>query len=338
MTTQEDMTRMAEAMQMLNAQVVDLTRQVQGLQQAQAQQSAAAAAPGPERRPENYLIGKDFKPDKFIGSGYHNWGDDVKAILGTKNVELPRALRWAERRQDDPIDGTDTEEFTDITMNENEALHAYLMLNTAGEPRTIVKGSLGNGLEAWRRLKNRYDPETEMNQIGATIRALKPPKVNQLKDLLPALEKWEDELRRQEDATGAPTLNEPTKKAIITEMAPEELSTHLRLNASKYATYDQMRWQVVNYVNLKLPTQPLDMQIDHVSEKPDYEQWTEDQWDMPIDYITKGKSKGKGFGKNKGYTKGKGKGEYPKGGFPAIAIGVVSTVTVSINVRRRPIT
>ena len=166
---------MAEAMQMLNAQVVDLTRQVQGLQQAQAQQSAAAAAPGPERRPENYLIGKDFKPDKFIGSGYHNWGDDVKAILGTKNVELPRALRWAERRQDDPIDGTDTEAFTDITTNENEALHAYLMLNTAGEPRTIVKGSLGNGLEAWRRLKNRYDPETEMNQIGATIRALKPP-------------------------------------------------------------------------------------------------------------------------------------------------------------------
>ena len=43
---------------------------------------------------------------------------------------------------------------------------------------------------------SKYDPETEMNQIGATLRTLRPARIVAIKDLLLALEKWEDEIRK----------------------------------------------------------------------------------------------------------------------------------------------
>ena len=78
-------------------------------------------------------------------------------------------------------------------------------------------------------MKSRYDPETEMNQIGATLKALRPARIVDIKDLLLALEKWEDEIRKHEEITGAATLNKATTKAIVTEMASPELATHLKL-------------------------------------------------------------------------------------------------------------
>ena len=59
-------------------------------------------------------------------------------------------------------------------------------------------------------------------------------------------------------------LNDATKEAIVTKMAPPELGTHVKLNADRYDAYAQMTWQVLSYVNLKLPSQPTIMWIDHV--------------------------------------------------------------------------
>ena len=98
-------------------------------------------------------------------------------------------------------------------------------------------------------------------------------------------------------------LNEATKKAIVTEMAPPELATHLKLNADRYNTYALMRWQVLSHVNLKLPSQPTSMWIDHVEQGDD-----DDQEDWNIDYFGKTtKGKGKSMGKEKGK---KGKGQF----------------------------
>ena len=77
-----------------------------------------------------------------------------------------------------------------------------------------------------------------------------------VKDLLPALERWEDDIRELEEITEAAMLNEATKKDIVIKMAPPELAPHLRLNADRYNTYTQMKWQVLSYVSLKLPSQP----------------------------------------------------------------------------------
>ena len=73
-----------------------------------------------------------------------------------------------------------------------------------------------------------------MNQIGAALRALRPAK------FVATHGKWKDELREHEEITRAALLNEATKKAIVTDMAPPELATHLKLNADRHTTDAQM--------------------------------------------------------------------------------------------------
>ena len=66
-------------------------------------------------------------------------------------------------------------------------------------------------------------------------------------------------------------LDEATKKAIVTEMAPPEMATHLMPNADQYNAYAKMKWH--SYVILKLPSQLTTMWTDHVEqggEKIDY--------------------------------------------------------------------
>ena len=54
-----------------------------------------------------------------------------------------------------------------------------------------------------------------------------------------------DHWRRQAERTN--------DEAIVTEMAPEEVATHLKLDADKYMTHSPMQWQVANCVTLELP-------------------------------------------------------------------------------------
>ena len=79
-------------------------------------------------------------------------------------------------------------------------------------------------------------------------------------------------------------LSAATEKAIVTKMTPPELATHLKLNPDRYSAYAQMKWQVVNYVTLKLPNHPQeddDMNINHFGK------------------TTSGKGKGEAKGKSK---------------------------------------
>ena len=63
-----------------------------------------------------------------------------------------------------------------------------------------------------------------------------------VKNLLPALERCEDEIRKHKATTRAAKLNEATKKAIVAEMAPPELATHLKRNEDRYNTCAQITW------------------------------------------------------------------------------------------------
>ena len=54
--------------------------------------------------------------------------------------------------------------------------------------------------------------------------------LNNLKDVHLALETWEDEVKKQEEITVSGTQHDPTKKANVAEIVPEELATHSTLN------------------------------------------------------------------------------------------------------------
>ena len=67
---------------------------------------------------------------------------------------------------------------------------------------------------------------------------------------------------KHEEVEGLAMLNEATKKAVVTEMAPAQLATHLKLNADRYNTYAvELAGTLLRQLEVAKPTR---MWVDHV--------------------------------------------------------------------------
>ena len=84
-------------------------------------------------------------------------------------------------------------------------------------------------------MRNRFEPETDWRGVES----FEIDETTDVKDWFSAVDMCEDEIKNREEITGAAVLNEATKKATVTEVAPPGLATHLRLNADRYNTYVQ---------------------------------------------------------------------------------------------------
>ena len=300
---EEQVATLMRVMERMNDQIVALTDTVGQLQ-------AAQRGGGPRDQGHvNNLIPKDYRPDKFVGNGFGSWSDEVKGYLGFKRPKLAEVVKWAENKRNGAISPHDAEIETQVTQEENAELHYFLSTITGDEARIIVRSVPANGAEAWRKLKTRYEPQTEVNNIGGTLRVMQPNKINHVKNLMAGIERWEDDLRRQDEKMGSPVLTDASKRAILTAMVPDELKAHLQLNADRFETYEQLRGYIVNYVSLKLPAENMKMQVDHVEANYDFPyscaECDDDNFLFAFGPERKGKGKGK-FG-GKGKAKGKGK-------------------------------
>ena len=65
--------------------------------------------------------------------------DHIRAVLGTRQAGIAAALKWAEQRRDNAIDAATVTSAHIMEAADNEALHAYIFVHAAGEPRSIVK-------------------------------------------------------------------------------------------------------------------------------------------------------------------------------------------------------
>ena len=125
-----------------------------------------------------------MKPDTFSGNNYHSWAEDFLSIIEARKQQYADAMKWAVTKRDQTIAVADATMNGRITEDGLKELYVYLLHHVSGEPRIIVKAASNNGLDAWRRLKNRYDPVTEVSQVGFMLQALQPTKINNLNNLM----------------------------------------------------------------------------------------------------------------------------------------------------------
>ena len=138
-----------------------------------------------------------------------------------------------------------------------------------------------------------------------------PTKITKIEDLSSALEAWEEQLRlyearKRSDGTRH-ILDDEIKISVVEHLCPVELEKHLQMNRSRYASYDDVRGEVVLFLESRLgsrmkvvdPGGAAPMDIGAFGKGPK----------------GKGKKGGKGGGK-KGSSKGKGKGGAAKGKGP----------------------
>lgn len=77
-----------------------------------------------------------------------------------------------------------------------------------------------------------------------------PPKIADMRSIFPAIGRWEEGLRRQQDKTGELPLDDGTKRSILLHMVPAKFSQHLKQNAWALNSYDKMKLDVMNLVSI----------------------------------------------------------------------------------------
>ena len=107
-----------------------------------------------------------------------------------------------------------------------------------------ISGGGPNGLEAWRLLVRRYEPEASTRSLGLLQQILNPvPFPDNVTVFEEALSKWELTISRWE-SSAHDALNEGAKIALLLKMTPEPLRQNLHLQG--HAKYGVARAAVVN--------------------------------------------------------------------------------------------
>ena len=130
-----------------------------------------------------------------------------------------------------------------------QQMHTALMALTSYEANDIVANSRKNPLEACRRLQKRYDPTTGGRKRNL-LRTIMSPGRCSLLELQAGIERWESYVSRYERKM-KDKLDDEIKLAGLESLVLEELEKHLILNSNRLRTFEDVRLEVVTYVEAK---------------------------------------------------------------------------------------
>ena len=191
------------------------------------------------------------KPPVFPGdmAKWPAWSFKMENFVASVYQEGRNALHWA-ATQEDPILQAEVDAIIENASEISEGLYSALAQLTEQEALDIVKNCpRGNGLEAWRRLTRRFDPQT-VGRKRALLGKILAPGVSKMSDLSASIEQWEERVRQYQDRSRE-SLSEDVRAGILIEMAPEQLRTHLYLNQSRLESYDKVRAEIFSFLEAK---------------------------------------------------------------------------------------
>jgi len=171
--------------------------------------------PGWRRRFENFIVG--------------NFGETFRAALNwaTESEVAVTEVMWKEEF------GDDTEhELEDVKEKVNQ-LYAVLGHLTENDSNDIVCGAGdGNGVEGYRLLCRRWDPN-QSSRKGALLKQIIAPPRCTYAELQGALERWKEQVRRYErrkdDQGVARKLDADIKLIAVEMLVPTDIENHLTL-------------------------------------------------------------------------------------------------------------
>ena len=191
-------------------------------------------------------IGQPFilKGEQDFGEWTHKVRSFMLARFGD---QILPALTWAARQRNIVVQacgssqrdrfapwidvfgiGADEEDQIDGIDDFGGKLYAYLVSFTTDAANRIVRNSgEGNGLEAWRRLHNEYDPTSSMRRVAILQQVHNPPRCQRVEDLGTALEDWLTKKRQYEmftDRNGRPCqTSDDSLVAAMFRLVPRSL-------------------------------------------------------------------------------------------------------------------
>ena len=112
-----------------------------------------------------------------------------------------------------------------------------------GEPfRVVMNVDDMDGLAAWQKLHQLYNPRTMARVMTRLMKAVTPKRVQDVKQMMAAIEEWESNLRELEKEHGE-ELKPLTKMAILTMMCPSGVQDLVFQHLDEKSTYADVEEQ-----------------------------------------------------------------------------------------------
>ncbi len=264
-----------------------------------------------------------LKPSNFDSDlkKWKLWAFKLKKFVSGVFSNAEKLLDWAKLQEVRiSLDKAEAEIAKTSGMTDfNNQLYTALAALTEGEALSITMNTdQRNGLELWRKLNRRFDPQTASRKTDA-ISTIIHRKSVPLASLSDEIEKWEELVRQHENSTGK-SVDEYVKCSALIKICPAQLAEHIKLNLGqvtyedgKTVSYEKLREHIDTYIRAKTDSDPGPVNMDVGSLGPGA---------MKVDQgqgASKGSKGGKGGKGNKGgkgfqygsYNsyKGKGKGK-----------------------------
>ena len=176
------------------------------------------------RRREGFIDSKAVgKPQPFSGKelDWPGWSFKFSTWLSGQFPEGEEILDWAASLGEEPVTLEKVEEEMQRHRSAgdlNLQLHAVLVsLTTMGTAAfDLVKNTKTSlGLDAWRRLVRKFDPNNPVANLRLLRKILRPSQVGH-DQLLSAIEQWEQDYQHYRDRTGE-TLSYEMMRALPAE-------------------------------------------------------------------------------------------------------------------------
>ena len=226
---------------------------LQNLLVAVAAQAARAvpeeAHGGRERHADVRGLGRPAEFDGRVDQ-WTEWSFKAKAWI-VLNTEFNTADLERVSRSVGPVDMR-AMGATARTMEANTKLYFMLAMMVKGQAATLVrKAPNGHGLEAWRLLSRKYDPEDDQSSLGLFVALLKYDFGGNLQELGQKLDHFDVMLAKYENVSETDDLPDGVKRALLLSGLPEPLATHIQLNGNVLDSFKKVRYAVEEYLRTK---------------------------------------------------------------------------------------
>ncbi len=139
---------------------------------------------------------------------------------------------------------------------------AILSTYTSGEAKSLVRqAKRPHGMEAWRLLQIRFNPNTIGRQRAHLIKITNPAEGVSIDKLGAEIVAWENRICDFESRPVADRVSDSVKMAAIVQMCPNKLREHLQLNAGRYTNYLEIREEVFSYLDHVQPSAATSMDV-----------------------------------------------------------------------------
>ena len=196
---------------------------------------------------------KDFKRlDKFDGTDWKQWSFQFRTRLRATSMDTWKLMIYTEKSANEvevvALDEDPRLADVDVSLL-GAALYDVLATITKGEAFMVVQGAQeAGGLEAWRRLNEKYSPNTPAAALTALKRVMNPVRVKHFKELPKRIEEWEiqvQNLAKEHDEK----LSERMKVAAILQMCPTDIEDIVYQNAESMDKYTTARDKIKGLVS-----------------------------------------------------------------------------------------